>query len=74
MLAGETSETRWFCPLVSHKLQIPEWQIMAKCITLMLDDYPSKKIHGNHAKLIKESAKSARFYRVTNETLRKCIR
>ncbi len=48
--------------------------ILAKRITIKLDDDLNKKIHGLEAKQIKGSKKVVSFSRVLNETLRQNLK
>ena len=48
--------------------------MMAKRITIMLDDNLVKKLHEMQAKQIRESKKSVSFSRVLNEVLRKALK
>lgn len=48
--------------------------IMAKRVTVVLDDEIAKKLYETQAKLIRELSKSVSFYSVVNQTLRKSIK
>ena len=48
--------------------------IMAKRVTIMLNDDISKKLHDLQAKLIRESTESVSFSAVINDLLRKRIK
>jgi predicted transcriptional regulator len=49
-------------------------KILAKRITIILDDDLVKKLHEIQAKQIKQSTKSVSFSRVLNEVLRKSLK
>ena len=48
--------------------------IMAKRVTIMLEDDLVKKLHEIQAKQIKETTKSVSFSAVLNETVRKSLK
>ena len=48
--------------------------IMAKRITIVLEDELFKKLREKQSKMIKESTKSVSFSKVVNQTLRKSIK
>lgn len=50
------------------------YDIMAKRITIMLEDDLLKKLHEVQAKQIKETSESVSFSAVLNETLRKRLK
>ena len=60
--------------VLNTKLIKSYYHIMAKRITIVLDDDLLKKLREKQSKLIKVSVKSVSFSSVVNETLRKSIK